>query len=248
MAQAHGACLSHCVRKRYQRVTNHSFSESGYAQWRLGFCDVPFGLSFLFPHHRSHNIARTKILDRAFYRNCQQLDRVCHCVANVTVGLYSREPVLRLRICVQHAVVAERTNTQESQGGTVRTHLRIPGISDGANGWEVSTSTRPNRIFIALMVRETGVTLKVLTGTEPQAGRIDSTSDAIGKMRIACLEDTSSRCAINGGSTLPCQDFPRCHGPVKGPAENRNRKTTPFGIEGRLSLVHSCQIKDPGAL
>jgi hypothetical protein len=49
-------------------------------------------------------------------------------------------------------------------------------------GCEVSTSTRPNRTFFGLMLRETGVTLKVFTGTESQEGRIESTSDAIGKM------------------------------------------------------------------
>ena len=33
-------------------------------------CDVPFGLSFVFPHHSGDNTARTKILDRTPYRNC----------------------------------------------------------------------------------------------------------------------------------------------------------------------------------
>jgi hypothetical protein len=70
------------------------------------FRDVPFGLSLLFPHRPSDNTARTKILDRTPYRNCQQLDRLCNWIANVTAWLYSGKPVLHLRIRVQHAVVA----------------------------------------------------------------------------------------------------------------------------------------------
>ena len=49
-------------------------------------------------------------------------------------------------------------------------------------GWEVFTSARPNRTFLSLMLREAGVTLKVFTGTESQEGRMESTSNAIGKM------------------------------------------------------------------
>jgi len=45
-------------------------------------------------------------LDRTPYRNCQQLDRLCNWIANVTAWLYSGKPVLHLRIRVQHAVVA----------------------------------------------------------------------------------------------------------------------------------------------
>jgi hypothetical protein len=37
-----------------------------------------------------------------------------------------------------------------------------------------------SRTFFNLMLRETGITLKVFTGTEPQEGRIESTTDAIG--------------------------------------------------------------------
>jgi hypothetical protein len=85
--------------------------------WRLGFRDVPFGLSFLFPHGPSDNTARTKILDRTPYRHCQQRDRLCNCIANVTAWFYSRKPVLHLHICVQHAVVAQGTNTHKSRSG-----------------------------------------------------------------------------------------------------------------------------------
>ena len=84
---------------------------------RFGFCDVPFGLSFLFPHHPSDNPARAKILDRTPCRNSQQLDRVCNWTANVTAWLYSREPVLHRRIRVQHAIVAQGTNTRKSRSG-----------------------------------------------------------------------------------------------------------------------------------
>jgi hypothetical protein len=81
------------------------------------FCNVPFGLSFLFPHHPSDNTARTKILDRTPCRNCQQLDRLCNWIADVTAWLYSSEPVLHLRIRVQHAAVAQGTNTYTSRSG-----------------------------------------------------------------------------------------------------------------------------------
>jgi hypothetical protein len=95
-----------------QRVTNRSFSESVEAS--IGgsvFRDDPLGLSFVFPHRPSNNTARTKILDRTPCRNCQQLDRLCDWIANVTAWLYSGEPVLHLRIRVQHAAVAQGTNT-----------------------------------------------------------------------------------------------------------------------------------------
>jgi len=79
------------------------------------FRDVPFGLSFLFPHRPSDNTARTKILDRTPCRNCQQLDRLCNWIANVTAWFHSSKPVLHLRIRVQHAVVAQGTNTHKSR-------------------------------------------------------------------------------------------------------------------------------------
>ena len=78
---------------------------------------VPFRLSFLFPHRPSDNAARAKILDRTACRNCQQLDRLCNWIANVTAWLYSSEPVLHLRIRVQHATVAQGTNTRKSRSG-----------------------------------------------------------------------------------------------------------------------------------
>lgn len=76
---------------------------------RLEFGNVPFGLSFVFPHRPRDNTTREKVLDRASYGNRQQLDRVCNCTANVTARLYSGKPVLHLRVCVQYAVVAEGT-------------------------------------------------------------------------------------------------------------------------------------------
>src|ERR1700722_2220939 len=85
--------------------------------WRLGFYDVPFGLSFLFPHCPGDNTARPKILDRAPHRDCQQLDRLCNCIANVTAWLYSSKPVLHLHIRVQHTVVAQGTHTHTSRSG-----------------------------------------------------------------------------------------------------------------------------------
>jgi hypothetical protein len=54
------------------------------------------------------------ILDWTPHRNCQQLDRLCNCIANFTAWLYSSKPVLHLRIRVQHAVVAQETNTHKS--------------------------------------------------------------------------------------------------------------------------------------
>jgi hypothetical protein len=84
---------------------------------RFGFCDVPFGLSFLFAHHPSDNPARAKILDRTPCSNCQQLDRMCNWIANVTAWPYSSEPVLHLRIRIQHAAVAQGTNTHTSRSG-----------------------------------------------------------------------------------------------------------------------------------
>jgi hypothetical protein len=85
--------------------------------WRGGFRDVPFGLSFLFSHCASDNTARTKILDRTPYRNCEQLDRLCNWIANVTAWLYSSKPILHLRIRVQHAAMAQGTNTLKSSSG-----------------------------------------------------------------------------------------------------------------------------------
>ena len=97
---------------------NHLFSESGGSfNGRFGFCDVPFGLSFLFPHHPSDNPARAKILGRTSCRNCQQLDRLCNRIADVAAWLYSSEPVLHLRIRVQHATVAQGANTHKSRSG-----------------------------------------------------------------------------------------------------------------------------------
>ena len=85
--------------------------------WRLGFRDVPFGLPFLFPHRASDNTARTKILDRTPYRNCEQLDRLCNWIANVTTWVYSSKAILHLRIRVQHAAMAQGTNTHKSSSG-----------------------------------------------------------------------------------------------------------------------------------
>jgi hypothetical protein len=85
--------------------------------WRFGFRDVPFGLSLLFSHRPGDNTARTKILDWTPCRNSQQLDRLCNWIANVTAWLYSREPVLHRRIRVQHAIVAQGTNTRKSRSG-----------------------------------------------------------------------------------------------------------------------------------
>jgi hypothetical protein len=48
------------------------------------------------------NTARAQILDRTPYRNCQQLDRLCNCIANITAWLYSSKPVMHRHIRVQH--------------------------------------------------------------------------------------------------------------------------------------------------
>jgi hypothetical protein len=86
-------------------------------QWRLDFCDVPFGLSIVFPHRPGDNTTRTQILDRTPYRNAEQLDRLCNWIANITAWLYSSKPVLHLRVRVQHAVLAQETNTHTSKSG-----------------------------------------------------------------------------------------------------------------------------------
>ena len=100
---------------------------------RFVFCDVPFGLSFLFAHRPGDNPARAKILDRTPCRNCQQLDRLCNWIANVAARLYSSEPVLHLRIRVQHVAVAQ---------GTKNAHIEIrPGIA-GHDYTELCTSKR----------------------------------------------------------------------------------------------------------
>jgi hypothetical protein len=85
---------------------------------RLGFRNVPFGLSFLCPHGPSHHTARTKILERSPYRNVQQLDCLCDCIANVTAWPYSLKRDLHLHICVEHAVVAPRTKRHKPRSGT----------------------------------------------------------------------------------------------------------------------------------
>jgi hypothetical protein len=97
-------------------------------QRRLGFRHVPFGLSLLFPHRPSDNTARTKILDRTPYRNCQQLDRLCNWIANFTAWLYTRKLVLHLRICVQYAVVAQGTNAHKSRSD-VATGIVVPSLT-----------------------------------------------------------------------------------------------------------------------
>src|ERR1700678_2336310 len=84
----------------------------------VSFRDVPFGLSFLFPHRPGDNTARTKMLDRTPSRNYQQRDCLCHWSAYVTVWLYSSKPVLHLRIRAQHAVVVQATNTCTFRSGT----------------------------------------------------------------------------------------------------------------------------------
>jgi hypothetical protein len=88
----------------------------------VGFRDDPFGLSFLFPYRPSDGTARTKILDRPPCRNCQQLDRLCHWIENVTAWLYSSEHVLHLRIRVQHAALAQGTNAQNEIGRSSANH------------------------------------------------------------------------------------------------------------------------------
>ena len=75
--------------------------------WRLGFRDVSFDLSFLCPLRPSDNTTRAKILDRTSYRNRQQLSLLCDRIARITTSLYLSKPVLHLRICVQHVVVAQ---------------------------------------------------------------------------------------------------------------------------------------------
>ena len=59
--------------------------------------------------------ACAKIVDRTPCRNCQQLDRLCHWVANVTAWFYPGKPFLHLRIWVQRAAVAEAANTPKSR-------------------------------------------------------------------------------------------------------------------------------------
>jgi hypothetical protein len=49
--------------------------------------------------------------------NGQQLDRLSNWILNITPRLYSSEPVLHLRIRVQHAAVAQGTNTHTSRSG-----------------------------------------------------------------------------------------------------------------------------------
>src|ERR1700679_698923 len=83
----------------------------------VSFRDVPFGLSFLFPHRPGDDTARTKMLDRTRSRNHQQHDCLCHWMAYVTAWLYSSKPVLHLRIHTQHAVVVQATNTCASRYG-----------------------------------------------------------------------------------------------------------------------------------
>jgi hypothetical protein len=78
-------------------------------------CDVPFGLSLLFPHRPSDGPARTKILGRTPSRHSQQLARLCNCIANVRTWLYSSKSVLHLHIRVQHTVVAQGTITHTTR-------------------------------------------------------------------------------------------------------------------------------------
>jgi hypothetical protein len=87
----------------------------------------------VFPHRPSDNTARTKILDRTSYRYCQQLDRLCNCIANVTAWLYSSKSVLHLRIRVQHAVVAQETSTHKSRPGAATGSWFGPGSALGWN-------------------------------------------------------------------------------------------------------------------
>jgi hypothetical protein len=81
------------------------------------FSRCPFGLSFFFHHRASDNTARAKILDRTPNRDCEQLDRLCNWIANLTAWLYSSKPILHLRIRVQHAAVAQGTETHKSRSG-----------------------------------------------------------------------------------------------------------------------------------
>ena len=110
--------IEHGIRIIELRITNSL--NRAKLQWRFGFRDVPFGLSLLFPHRPSDNTARTKILDRTPCGNSQQPDRLCSWIAKVTAWLYSREPVLHRRIRVQHAIVAQGTNTRKSRSGSRR--------------------------------------------------------------------------------------------------------------------------------
>ena len=95
-------------------ITNHKSSESGQASIG-GSVFAMFHLDYLscFLTVLATILLATKILDRTTCRNCQQLDRLCNWIANVTAWLYSSEPVLHLRIRVQHAIVAQGTNTHK---------------------------------------------------------------------------------------------------------------------------------------
>src|ERR1700744_3308865 len=86
----------------------------------VSFRDVPFGLSFLYPHRPGDDTARTKMLDRTPSRNHQQHDCLCHWMAYLTAWLYSSKPVLHRRIRAQHAVVVQATNpcTSRSDAAT----------------------------------------------------------------------------------------------------------------------------------
>jgi hypothetical protein len=91
-----------------------------------GFRDVPFRLSFLFSHRLGDNPARAKVLDWTPYRNSQQRDCLCNCIADITAWLYSGKPVLHLRIRFQHAVVAQETNKYTGSGAAF--HWSLPSV------------------------------------------------------------------------------------------------------------------------
>jgi hypothetical protein len=74
----------------------------------LGYRHVPLRLFLMLPHHLGDNTPRTQILDWARCRKHELFDRLCNRIANIPVRLYSGEPVLHLRVLLQHSIMAQK--------------------------------------------------------------------------------------------------------------------------------------------
>src|SRR6202008_2247077 len=102
--------------------------------------------------------ARTKILDRTPYRNCQQPDRLCNCSANVTAWLYSSNLfciciyAFNIRSWLKEQTHTDRDQVQKQQFDSVADELRMsPAMQHrtdagtATEGGQVSNRNAENR-------------------------------------------------------------------------------------------------------
>lgn len=82
--------------------------DPGRSDREIGDRHVPLRLFLVFPHHLGDNTPRAQILDWSRCSKHELSDRLCNRIADIPVRLYPGEPVLHLRVLLQHSIMAER--------------------------------------------------------------------------------------------------------------------------------------------